>query len=246
MIYGYNRGGKTWMISTILDTLKEGEGVLYLDYRGGKATFYARYSQEFIDSHMRTANPTNLIEIVTVLGWARQKAEQGKLKWILVDTISDMQKAVMADIKRTKLKLKDDGYELITTSKAKSTYDEWGLNKDRMYGITSALVDMKDSCGINIAFTALCNDKESPKRPMIDTSVAEAINGMCDCILFLSRAEVISKGQSKMRHVCYTTQVDTMSDFVAGDRTNILPSMIPSNFAYIMKQLSKPQQTKNP
>lgn len=231
MLYGYNGRGKTHMLGTILPLLGEQEEMVLLDFRGNYKTILSMYrgkNSDIIKKKLNVCQPRSMDEIDNVYGQIEEGVDKGIVKWIGVDTVTDMQKVIMFDLRSEKVSKK--GGNAIIKLSGKPTYDDWYQNQDFLYNFVGKLKDLED---VNIVFTALAEDKTPPTRPSLDTKIAEKVIGMCDVILYLDSKQV--QGKDKPTYVCYSRPSNTFSNFLARDCNDLLDATMEPDFGYIMR-----------
>ncbi len=237
LIYGQPGSGKTWMIGTIVNVLKNrdsDEKLAVFDFRGGMKTLFSVLDESDVDKYVRVYAPRTFRDITEAIKEIKIGIKSNKVSWVAVDNITAMQKVLMTEIKTTKVISRGGKVNVIPSTRP--SIDDWGLNIERMYEIVNSLIDT--NC--NIVFTALAEHKNVEKiRPSLDgKDLADDIAGMCDVVLYIdTKVKVLDDNSMSVHHVCYSQPVAEQSPFIARDRNGVLDPVFEPDFEYIVNKL---------
>jgi len=242
LIYGQPGSGKTWMISSIAKTLKEGEVIALFDFHGGPKTLITSIGKELVNKHFKIFISRTYKELIEDLLFVKKGIDKGVVKWVVIDTISGMQQMLMTEIKQMKVHGKFGAYTIIGSGD-KTSLNEWDMNISRVIEICNFVDDLP----CNSVFSAHVTDKKESEillPSLKGKTLADDIAGMCDVVLHLVvETETLPDGTRTAKHVCYSQPVRLGTSFVARDRLGKLEPVIEPDFEYIMNKLNEGNNT---
>jgi hypothetical protein len=175
--------------------------------------------------------------------------EADKIQWVVVDNLTSLGNTLMTDIRSTKVqkKGKGGGGQKVTKTvipTGKPDIADFGMITYRMEMLLNRLTEMKT----NMVITAWSkSDRKSGfLSPRCETeAIADMAAGMCDYVLHIKAIEdangdadmaVDPTNPPPVQHILYTKQND---EFLARDRSGVLPAAMEPDFAEIIPALEE-------
>ncbi len=181
LFHGDPGAGKTWLLGTA-DEVPEMCPVLIIDTEGGTLTIR--------DRNVDVVRVSSYEDIQKVVLFLRRDA--GKTyRTVGVDSLTELQKLIMAEIVRAEYQLKPDRHDPDIPEQR-----DWGKNSERVRKIVRAIRDLP----VNAIFTTLSKevgDEGSSIRevkPALPGQLANEIPGFIDVVGYLQVARVNEQG----------------------------------------------------
>lgn len=188
--------GKTFLIGTAADD-ENLRPILFIDTEGGALTIRNKMQKGVLDV-VRVTSYSDMVKLIT---WLRRGTHP--YKTIAIDSLTEMQKIIMADIMRQGA-IKDNKDPDIPEMR------DWGKNSERVRKIVRAFRDLPD---VHVIFTTLSVDIKDDRTGLVTTKPAlpgqlrNEVPGYIDVVGWLHVVVSEEKTDDKKRQKVLTRQI---------------------------------------
>ncbi len=211
LIHGDPGVGKTFLCGTAADSPAM-TPVLFVDTEGGTLTIRNKVDPEKLDI-VRVTTYSDMVKLIT---WLRRGH---KYKTIIIDSLTEMQKAIMAEILKVGA-VKDNKDPDIPEQR------DWGKNSERVRKIVRAFRDLPD---VHVVFTTLSREVKDERtgvitiKPALPGQLANDVPGFIDIVGWVHVVvEETTKDKKKVKTLTRQVMFQPERNVIVKDRSDNL------------------------